>query len=144
MRKRLFICMLLCFFQAGIFGGCKKDTQKLQTRVVTQVDIRCQRQDVQIHRHYTDEKKMGYVLTYLRLLEPTGAPIRDPHTIRPDVYQITVVTSDGQQTVYRQKGHRYLAINDRPWHAIDPAMAAGLYKLMARLPSDSAAAFFYL
>ena len=133
------ICKLvfgLCFFVILLSGCTAKGTQPL-CRVVTQVDISCQKEDVQIRRHYTDSQKMEYVLLYLRLLKPLGTPDTDPDQVDADVYEITVQLSDGEQKIYRQKDHRYLSQSGHPWKTIDPAQAAGLYQLMRQLPSDS-------
>ena len=80
---------------------------------------------------------MEYVLLYLRLLEPTGKPETDPDALADAVFEINVTLSDGSRQVYRQKAHRYLSLNGGPWKTIDPEQAAGLYRLIAKVPSDS-------
>lgn len=129
---KLFLLFSLCSF---LISGCKQEKSALPLcRVVTQIDIDCRQPDVQIHRHYTDSKKMQYVLIYLRLLEPRST------TSMPaganDIYNISIHFSDGSQRIYRQTAHRYLSRDNGPWKSIDPGSAAGLYTLMRKLPSD--------
>lgn len=133
--KLLFICCF-CLF---ILSGCiKNDTlQKPLCRVVTQVDISCQTEHMLMQRHYTQTNKMEYVLLYLRLLKPQGKPDADPDQINKEVYEITLHLSDGSKKLYKQKAHRYFSRDSRPWETIDPAQAAGLYRLMQKLPSDT-------
>lgn len=137
--KQIFKLFILFCFSAIIVSGCSANDakQKPLCRVVTQVDISCQQEDVLIQRHYTDNQKMESVLLYLRLLKPLGKPETDPETVDADVYEVTVCLSDGQKRIYRQKGHRYLAKGISPWQAIDPEQAAGLYALMRQFPSDA-------
>ena len=117
-------------------SGCLANHSGPLTKVVTQVDISCKQEDTTFSRHYTDTRKMEYVLLYLRLLKRKGKPDADPDTMNKDVYEITVRFSDDTSRVYRQKAHRYFAEGSGAWQLIDPAQAAGLYKLMANLPSD--------
>ena len=136
MKKIGKLTLYLCLF-AIFLSGCVTKGRKPLCRVVTQVDISCQQEDVHIYRHYTDNQKMEYVLLYLRLLEPLGIPDTDPEQIPADVYEITLQFSDGCSKIYRQKDHRYLAAGTLPWKIIDPGQAAGLYTLMRRIPSDN-------
>lgn len=122
---------------AMLLWGCGKAVPRPVSHIATGVDIFCQEQDVQISRHYTNSPKMEYVLMYLRLLEPLGKPETDPDTLEAAVFEITVTMADGSRQVYRQKAHRYLSSNGGPWKTIDPEQAAGLYRLIAKVPSDS-------
>ena len=119
-----------------ILCGCQRTPQAPVSHLVTGVDIACQKEDVLISRHYTRSPKMEYVILYLRLLEPVGTPEINPEILTDPVYCITVHFSDGSQQVYRQKDHRYLSVDGGPWQSIDPGQAAGLYRLMEKLPSD--------
>lgn len=137
MKKITKLFCLFCFTAFMISGCGTGDARpKPLTRVVTRVDIACRREQMLIHRHYTDTEKMESVLLYLRLLEPVGKPDTDPERILRDQYQITVHLSDGKKRIYRQKAHRYFSADARRWKMIDPEQAAGLYTLMRRLPSD--------
>lgn len=137
MKKQIKLFMLICFSVITL-SGCRKNNADPDPlcRVVTQVDIFCQHEDVQIRRHYTDTQKMEWVLLYLRLLKPRGRPETDPDSIDADIYEITLHFSDSTRRVYRQKDHRYLAKDAHPWQRIDPGQAAGLYALMRHVPSD--------
>ncbi len=127
---------ILCLIPV-LLCGCGKKAVRPVAQVVTGVDISCQYEDVQILRHYTKSPKMEYALLYLRLLEPGKPPEIDPDTLDDEIFEITVTLSDNSQQVYRQKAHRYFSKNGRPWQTIDPEQAAGLYRLMAKIPSDS-------
>ena len=135
MKKAITIFILFCFTSI-IMSGCLANHSRPLTKVVTQVDISCQQEDVNISRHYTDSQKMEYVLLYLRLLKRKGKPDADPDTMDKDIYEITVHFSDGSSRLYRQKAHRYFSEGSGAWQMIDPVQAAGLYKLMEHLPSD--------
>lgn len=135
--KRLwksFFIVSFCLIMSGC-GRIKPPVLPL-CRVVTQVDIFCQKDNMVIHRHYTKQIKMESVLLYLRLLKPSGRPDTDPDSVAREIYEITVHFSDGQKKMYRQKAHRYLSVDNNPWKAIDPAQAAQLYALMQHYPSD--------
>lgn len=135
MKKRWNWIWALCFWML-ILSGCQQKEPPTACRVVTQVDIFCQHEDVQIRRHYTQPQKMEYVLLYLRLLEPQGVPQIDPEQVDADVYEITVKLSDGETKVYRQKDHRYFSEGTQPWQAIDPEQASLFYRLLGQIPSD--------
>jgi hypothetical protein len=136
--KKAFKLFMLFWFSAIILSGCvKKDAPSL-CRVVTQVDISCQQENLLLQRHYTDLEKMEYVLLYLRLLKTQGKPDEAPQTQIGDIYHITVSLSDGSKRSYLQMAHRYFSRDSRPWELIDPKQAAGLYYLMQKLPSDPA------
>lgn len=136
MKKHVGIAAFL-FSGLLFFSGCRKENTRTFSHLVTAVDITCQYQDVQIARHYTQQQKMEYVLLYLRLLEPAHRPCETAGENWEDVYEIRLSLGDGNQRLYRQRAHRYLAVDGRPWQTIDPEKAEGLYRLMRRLPSDS-------
>ena len=135
MKKTVTVFILFCFTSI-IMSGCLAKHSPPLTKVVTQVDISCELEDTTISRHYTDTRKMEYVLLYLRLLKRRGKPDTEPDTLNKDTYEITVGYSDGTQKTYRQKAHQYFSEGSGAWQLIDPAQAAGLYKLMEHLPSD--------
>lgn len=135
MKKQRMLSWMLCFWML-LFCGCGKETVPPACRVVTQVDIFCQHEDVQIRRHYTQPQKMEYVLLYLRLLKPQGMPQIDPEQVDADVYEITVKLSDGEVKRYRQKDHRYFSEGSLPWQTIDPEQASQFYRLLGKIPSD--------
>lgn len=134
MKRWIVFLMFLCFFA---FPGCHAKPLPPQPlcRVVTRIDITCQQQDVRIHRRYTDFQKMQWVLIYLRLAEPKYTPQPKAQQLG-DIYEIRLLFSDASTRIYRQTSHRYLSLDGRPWQAIEPSYAAGLYALMRALPSD--------
>ncbi len=138
MKHAAKLFVLFCF-TAITLSGCKNNDASLSTgyRVVTQVDIACRHEETLVTRHYTEAKKMESVLLYLRLLKPLGKPESDPELLDREVFEITVSLSDGTRKHYRQKAHRYITRENRPWEVIDPAQAYGLYALMRHYPSDT-------
>ncbi len=134
-----FLKMFFIIFVSGIImSGCSRNNPPVfpLCRVVTQVDISCQKENMVLNRHYTQSEKMESVLLYLRLIKPLGKPENDPDTVEREIYRITVHFSDGEKRIYRQKAHRYLSVDGKPWKTIDPEQAAQLYALMQHYPSD--------
>lgn len=131
--KKLFVFLLFLIF---LLCGCQKKPAAPVCRVVTGVEITCQHEDVQIRKAYTDMEKMEYVLLYLRLLKPLGKPKTAPSAVNADLYEITLQLSDGSRKIYRQKDHRYFAVDQAPWQEIAPEQAEGLYRLMRKIPDD--------
>lgn len=142
--KRIIKLFFLSLFLLCIMSGCGKNNTKNDPlcRVVTQVDITCQHEDLLIRRHYTDTDKIESVLIYLRLLNPLTMTENDPNSIDADIYEINVHLSDGARRVYRQKAHRYISKDYRPWKDVNPGHAAQLYALMRHYPSDPDVAAF--
>lgn len=136
MKKLFFFFTVFILSAVIISDSASKHTPPALTRVVTHIDIVSQQENVTVARHYNDQNKMKSVLLYLRLLRPLYTPEEDPDTINGDVYEITLHYSDGQEKTYRQKAHRYISMDRRPWQTVDPDHAAGLYKLMQHYPSD--------
>ena len=54
--KRFLLLLFFLVFSATLYG-CNPD-QPAVSHIVTQVDIFCQHEDVQIRRQYTDQQKM--------------------------------------------------------------------------------------
>ena len=131
-KKTILIATILII---AAMCGCQNQRKPL-CRVVTQVDIACDHAGIPIRRHYTDTEKIEAVLIYLRLLNPGGAPAKNPDEIDADVYEITVSLSDGQKKVYRQKDHRYFREAIGSWQSVAPDRAARLYTLMRHFESD--------
>ncbi len=137
--KKIIKVVFLFSFVCIIMSGCAKSNTKNDPfcRVVTQVDITCQHEDLFIERHYTDTEKIESVLIYLRLLKPLTIAESDPDGIDADIYEINVHLSDGARRIYRQKAHRYISKDFRAWKDVDPGHAAQLYALMRHFPSDT-------
>lgn len=128
------ICCIFCLC-CTLFSACApKEIPQPLCRVVTEINIVCDHPKAQIRRHYTDSKKMQYVLIYLRLLKPKTTTALPTET--DDLYSIQISFSDGSKRTYRQTAHRYLSRDNEPWKSIDPSSASGLYFLMRKLSSD--------
>lgn len=142
--KRKRICAIFLCFSLFFIAACGKETAERTPlcRVVTQVDIHGQEKDVHVRRHYTDSKKIQWVLIYLRTLNLSIKPQSPTENQTNSSYEISLKFSDGNQKVFHQLAHRYYREQSRPWHGIDPAQAAGLYQLLRALPSDPDAEVF--
>ena len=137
MKKRFLLLFLFCFLCAFLPGCGKKASQKTPLcRVVTQVEITGQEKDVRFHRKYTNEEKTKWFLLYLGALEPDIRPIAPPTDPIRSHYTITLTFSDGKSKVFEQAAHRFFRTESRPWQAIAPAQAAGLYTLLRTVPGD--------
>ena len=132
MKKCLFF--LLVFM--SICGCGRKNTVLPTYRAVTQIDIVTKKDGDVLQWHYTSPEKMQYVLTFLRLLKPIGKPDINPETLTRDMFLIVLTRSDGTKVYYRQTGHRYFSKDDQNWFSISAEQAAGLYAILAQLPSD--------
>lgn len=131
MKKCWILLAFICFF----FNGCGRKTDP-SVRVVTRVDVTCEQGRHTIHRQYTQPKKIGQVLTYLRLQESLGAVEVDPERLTGPVFRIDVRLSDGSDSVYYQQGNLYLSKKYHPWQKIDPEKAAEFYQMLRRTPTD--------
>lgn len=132
MKKTVFSMLVLILLG---FSGCQKQTTPEPSRLVTQVDISCQKEDVQILRHYTCQEKMEAVLLYLRLAQ-TGKTVDAPGIVSGELYRICVTRADGSATCYQQRDHRYFCKEHHPWQELEAQQAEGLYRLLRQLPSD--------
>lgn len=133
--KKAFVFVLLLFLLP--LSGCRKNPQKAASHLVTGVEISCHKEDVQLHRYYSDQQKMAYVLLYLRLLEPGKSALHAADRSSGEIYRITVSHDDGSKTEYRQKDHRYFSSGGKHWQLIDPAQAEGLYRILRNVPGDT-------
>ena len=132
-KKTAFIFLL--WITVLLLWGCGKEPRQ-QCRYVTQIDITCDHDGLQIHRLYKDTEKMEAMLLYLRLLHPGGPPATDPDIVDADIYEIKVSLSDGTQHLYSQKDHRYFRREQMGWQSISAEKAAQLYTLLRHYQSD--------
>ena len=128
------IAWLLIF--ALLLGGCSLSQKQSDYRVVTGIQVQYNQQDSTIERTYTKSASIQSVLTYLRLLRPFGPVIPEEET--SSTCQITLQYSQGPDSVYLQKGQRYLRKDDGDWENINNSYASLLFPLLLLLPSDEA------
>lgn len=125
------------FFAACLLTGCTRQIpEPTAYRVVSQIHI--QYENDQLHRrwHLYSDEKMEAVLTRLRLLDPYGTPTEDPDTAPGSDIYIALIYSDGTRKLYLQRAARYLQIENGPWKCIDPDRALELCALLGVLTSD--------
>ena len=125
--------LLLCF---SFLGGCQGREPQPLGRAVTQVEVTCRLPGKTLRRVYTTENKMRAVLTYLRLLEPSGFAPVDPETTRLESSLITVTLSDGSRRIYEQAGTEFLRKGQRPWQRIRGISPHRLYLLVHAIEAD--------
>lgn len=119
-----------------LLTGCAVQPQEPSVRVVTRVDVTCNRDGQLLQRQYTETEKMQPLLNYLRLLEPRGLATVDPELVRGNAYEITLHFSQGAPTVYYQHSERFLSKNRHPWQKVDSHLSGELYPILRDLPSD--------
>ena len=136
--KRLTACLYLAVLSLFVFSGCSQNEQAepIPDRIVTGIDIYCQKPTCTVTRHYTQPEKIEAVLTYLRLLRPIGPVTPTEEARQGDLYEIVVHLNNGSHRIHRQQADSF-AITRRPfWGAIDKQLGNKLPFLMALLPSD--------
>lgn len=134
--KKLTIILLLLI---GLFGGgcTKKDHRSaVPSRVVTGIDIYCQKATGQLSRHYRRPEKIESVLHYIRLLEPKGPTPVSQEAMQGDLYEIVVHLQDGGIRIHRQRSDTYAALHHRYWGQIDRSVGMQLRRILALLPGD--------
>lgn len=125
------------FFAVCLLTGCTRQLPAPTAyRVVSQIHIQYENQQLHRRWHLHSDEKMGAVLTCLRLLDPYGTPPEDPETAQGSDLSIDIVYSDGSRKRYRQRSERYLQVDDGPWKCIDRDAALQLCALLGVLTSD--------
>ena len=120
---RVFLLTLLAFLFAGCQAG-HPDPAVSHGRVVTEITIT--RESDQVTHHYTEQRSMARILSYLRRLKPYGKVEGCPEVLSAENYRITVTLSDGSRQLYRQLDRRYFLDARRQWRQIDPDAAEEL------------------
>ena len=135
MKKR-FLGFLLAALCMLLFGCQRKQSNIVQSNVVTRIDITCESAGEIIHRSYTTPDKMRLVLLYIRSVSSPFASLPEPE--EPDLRKISITTVSANKTekVYRQHGDRYFQGNAGGWQKIDPEKGGILWELIQSIPSD--------
>lgn len=120
----------------ALLAGCgPKNAEPL--RVVTQVDVACDRGYQVLRRQYKSPEKVSMVLNYLRLQKDLGPPEIDPDSVEGDRLQIDVTMSDGTHRFYYQRSDRLLSEKHENWHMIDPELASAFALRLQMIPTDA-------
>lgn len=86
-------------------------------------------------RRYHEEKKMGYILTVLRLLQQEGVSAK-PEAEASRMFQISLHLADGTIQHYFLQDGSYLSKGGDSWKRIEPTRGALLEQLVTELPQD--------
>ena len=115
-----------------LLSGCGKG--KAETvRVVTRVDVVCDR-GYTVHRScFTDQVQIERILNCLRLRQPRGKADQDPERLAGEVYRIDIHLSDGTHRVSYQRAEGYYSEDRHPWQRIGREDARGLRELVLLL-----------
>lgn len=132
--KQMKIVFAMAFLGLLLSGCGRKNETAL--RVVTQVDVACDRGYQVLRRQYIKPEKVSMVLNYLRLQKDLGAPEQDPETAAGDRMQIDVTMSDGSHRLYYQHCGRFLSEKNQNWHEIDPELALDFDLHLQMIPTD--------
>ena len=128
--------ILLCIF---ILQGCAPAPQSIEEPavrpLVTMITATLDGAQGGSPRRYSQEKKMGYILTVLRLLQREGLPA-DPTAQALQITQITLHLADGTRRNYFLRDGAYLSKGGESWLRIEPSRGALLEKLVMELPQD--------
>lgn len=124
----------IVLFFSLLLGGCAQKKQEPVDRVVTGIQVRYEHQDNTLLRNYTKPSSVRSILTYLRFLKPFGPVI--PEGQQDTTCQFTLHYSHGPDSVYMQRGHKYLRRDDGDWQTISTSHASLLYPILLLLPSD--------
>ena len=133
MKRATNLLVLLCL--GLLLAGCGRKN-KTALRVVTQVDVACDRGYQVLRRQYTQPEKVSMVLNYLRLQKDLGPPERDPESAAGDRMQIDVTMSDGSHRLYYQHCGQFLSEKNQNWHEIDPKLALDFDLHLQMIPTD--------
>ena len=134
--KKLMIILFLAAFLSLPGCGVKPAGYVAPSRIVSSVDIRCQRASGTIRRHYEKPEKIEAVLHYLRMLEPNGPMPLSEEALHSDLYEITVHLQDGGTRTHRQRGDSFATLHRRYWGRIDRSVGLRLGHILTLLPSD--------
>ena len=132
------LTILLFFAFALILPGCagSRDPYIPPSRVVSSVDIYCQKPSGNLSRHYTDPEKIEAILHYVRLLDPNGPTPVTEDAAQSASYEIVVHLQDGGIRIHRQQGDSFAALHRRYWGRIDRSLGLRLGHMLTLLPSD--------
>lgn len=134
--KKLTIILLLL---VGLFpAGCSNSNsiRTTSSRVVTGVDVYCQKPHGQLTRRYRQPEKVEAMLHYIRLLDPNGPATVSQEAMQGDFYEIVVHLQDGDMRIHRQRADTYAALHRRYWGQIDRSLGMQLARILALLPGD--------
>ena len=119
-----------------LLAGC--GMQRFQpVRVITRVDVSCDRGYQVMRRQYTNSEKISMVLNYLRLQKDLGPPERNPESTPGERVEIDVTLSDGTHRFYYQHAGEFLSEKNQNWHEIDPELASGFQLRLQMIPTDA-------
>ena len=131
--------IIILFLSVLLFlNGCAFPAEgyTAPSRIVSSVDIRCQRSSGAISRHYEKPEKVEAVLHYVRMLNPNGPTELTQDDLENDFYQITVHLQDGGTRTHQQRGDTFAALHRRYWGRIDRSVGLRLGHILTLLPSD--------
>ena len=131
-RKWIWIVVVLF---TTILTGCGTEKPR-PVRVVTRVDVACDRGYQVLRRQYTKPEKVSMVLNYLRLQENLGPPEVEPDAVAGERIQIDVTMSDGTHRFYYQQSGQFLSEQNENWHEINPELAADFDLHLQMIPTD--------
>ncbi|MBE6917223.1 MAG: hypothetical protein E7470_04900 [Ruminococcaceae bacterium] len=132
----IFLSMILALITAGC-AHLQRPSETEAYRVVTQIDVRYQKDRIVSEGSFFEPEKMQKILYYLRSISPYGTPAEDPAQIQGSDFFITLRYSDNTQKVYQQRDNRFMRIDSGPWKRIDPKRAIMLSQILDTMDSDT-------
>lgn len=139
--KGKFAAILLFLAVTGLLCGCSRSSKVPVTRpsfrVVDHIGITFQKGPLDFQRRYSSPEKVQKILDYLLIIDPYGTPTEDPELIGNTEFCICLYYTDGSEKIYRQRGQRYMKVQNGDWKYIDPEKAEQLSEILSQTPSDS-------
>ncbi len=133
----IFLSVILFLITAGCAHMKHRPSETEAYRVVTQIDVRYQKDSIVSEGSFFAPEKMQKILYYLRSISPYGTPSEDPEQIPGSIFYITLRYSDSTQKVYQQRDNRFMRIDGGPWKRIDSKRAILLSQILATMDSDT-------
>lgn len=128
-RKWKYLFAALWLF---LLSGCGKGKAE-PVRVVTRVDVVCDR-GYTVHRScFTDQIQMARILNCLRLRQLRGKADQDPERLAGEAYCIDIYMSDGTHRVCYQRADGYYSEDRHLWQRIGREDAKALRELVLLL-----------
>ena len=132
MTKRLTAAVLILL----LLTGCAAKSSSGGRFVVARITVIQSQDGLLTEKAFTDQHKMGQVLSLLRSLGQQFTPPLDPDSLPEESTQILIQFQDGSTRVYQTKSDLYIRTDQSPWQQADRGQLIKLRQLLQELSSD--------
>ena len=130
MKRIIHVFVAICLILCGL-TGCLKQATPL-CRVVVEMEIFGQHQDLQFTRNYSDTQTMEDVLHCLRTMPSRIKATPTRENAERNYFVITLRLSDGDSHTYTLAAHRYFKAPNNPWVETNPAIFSKFYSVLQK------------